>query len=53
MKEEEFIDDDVKEISVSEAETNLITKLNSPINIVLLALIALCIILIIIVSICF
>lgn len=53
MREEDFIDEDVKDISISSTETDLITKLNSPINIVLLALIIICIISIIVVLVCF
>lgn len=39
LKEEDFIDSDVVEIEESENETNLITKLNTPINIILIVLI--------------
>ena len=39
MNEEEFMDDEYQEITNSENETNLITKLNSPINILLISLI--------------
>ena len=39
INEEEFIDDDVEEIAGSENETDLITKLISPANIVLMVLI--------------
>lgn len=49
MREEEFLDDDYKEIAGGENETNLVTKLNSPINILLLSAIGAVIIMIIIV----
>ncbi len=49
MKEEEFLDDDYKEISIGDNETDLITKLNSPINILLLSAILAVIIMILIV----
>lgn len=39
MNEEEFMDEDYKDIAASENETDLITKLNSPINILLISLI--------------
>lgn len=39
MNEEEFMDDEYQEISNSENETDLITKLYSPINIILISLI--------------
>lgn len=39
VNEEEFIDDDVEEIAGSENETDLITKLISPANIILMVLI--------------
>ena len=39
MNEEEFMDDEYQEISNSENETDLITKLYSPINIILICLI--------------
>lgn len=38
LKEEEFVDFDVEQIKDVEPETNLITKLNSPINILLIVL---------------
>ena len=49
IKEEEFIDEDVEQIAGSENETDLITKLISPINIVLLSLIFIVLIAIILV----
>ena len=38
LTEEEYIDEDYQEIVDSENETDLVTKLNSPINIVLIVL---------------
>lgn len=49
IKEEEYIDEDYQEIEFSEPETDLITKVNSPINIILIGLNILVIIAIILV----
>ena len=49
LKEEEFLDEDYEDIVGSENETDLITKINSPINILLIALIIITIIAIILV----
>lgn len=49
IKEEEFIDEDVEQIAGSEIDTNLITKLNSPINLILLGLIFIVVVAIILV----
>jgi hypothetical protein len=40
VNEEQFVDEDVEEIAGSEEETDLVTKLISPMNLLLLALIA-------------
>ena len=47
VKEEEFLDDDYEEIAGSENETDLITRLKTPVNLVLLSLIILTVIAII------
>lgn len=39
IKEEEYIDEDYQPIAGTENETDLITKLNSPLNLILLGLI--------------
>ena len=49
VNEEEFIDEDVEQIAGSDIDTDLITKLNSPINILLLVLIVIVIISIVLV----
>ena len=49
MKAEEYLDEDYKEIDAAENDTNLITKLNTPINILLLSAIFAVILMIIIV----
>lgn len=51
LKEEEYIDEDYEEISIGDNETDLVTKINSPINIVLICLIILVLIAIILCSI--
>lgn len=40
VNEEQFVDEDVEDIAGSEDETDLITKLISPLNILLMVLIA-------------
>lgn len=47
LKEEDYIDEDFEEIVNSENETDLVTKVNSPINILLIILIILILIAII------
>lgn len=49
IREEEYIDDDFQDIMNVEDETNLVTKLNTPINIILIILNILVIIAIIVV----
>ena len=49
MNAEEYLDDDYKEIEAKENDTNLITKLNTPINILLMSAIVAVILMIIIV----
>lgn len=49
LKEEEYIDEDYQPIVVNENETNLVTKLNSPLNLILIGLIIIVIISIILV----
>ena len=39
ISEEDYIDEDYEEIANSENETNLINKINTPINIILIVLI--------------
>ena len=51
ISEEDYIDEDYQEIADSEPETNLITKWNTPINIILILLIIIVFIAIILVSI--
>lgn len=38
LLENEYIDDDFQDIVVNQAETNLVTKINTPINIILIIL---------------
>lgn len=49
LKEEEYIDEDYQPIAVNENETNLVTKLNSPLNLILIGLIVVVIISIVLV----
>lgn len=49
IKEDEYIDDDYQPILATENETDLITKLNSPINLILIGLIVIVVIAIILV----
>jgi len=49
MNAEEYLDEDYKEIDAKDNDTNLITKLNTPINILLLSAIFAVILMIIIV----
>ena len=51
LTEEEYIDEDYKEIAGGENETDLVTKLNSPINLILISLIIIVIMAIILVAI--
>lgn len=44
LKEEEYIDEDYQPIATIENETNLVTKLNSPLNLILIGLIVIVII---------
>ena len=50
MEQEKFVDSDVEEIANSENETNLITKFNNPLNVLLLTLIIMVTIAIVIVN---
>ncbi len=47
LTEEEYVDTDYEEIAIDDNETDLITKLNSPINIFLIILIVIVIVLIV------
>ncbi len=38
IREDEYIDEDFQDIMIGEAETNLVTKVNTPINIILIIL---------------